>query len=174
MMYARKESGPASLRAAGMVSVFESAERAQEAIDKLERSGFDTFKLSLIGKEEPSAVRQMGVAVVGGRARVWGQRGALWERLAERATAVALTWVPFIGYTVAVGPAACVFAGGHSQALANTQVSTLARMLTLAGMSPGEVRTYEAAVRGGQILLLLHGSTADAARARHLLNSLHA
>lgn len=174
MMYARKESGPASLRGAGMVSVFESAERAQEAIDRLEEAGFDASKLSVIGKEEPSVVRPMGVAVAGARAAVWGQRSALWDRLIDTPAAIALIWVPFIGHVVAVGPAARVLAGGHWQAQASRHSSALARMLTLAGMSPGEVQTYEAAVRGGQILLLLHGSSADAVRARHLLNSLHA
>ncbi len=43
------------------------------------------------------------------------------------------------------------------------------RMLRLVGLSAGETRTYEAAVRGGQIQLLVHGSAKDVARARRLL-----
>jgi len=170
MMYARKEPGLASPWGAGVIRVFESAERVQEAIDKLERGGFDTSKLSVIGKEEPSAARQMGIAVAGAQARMWGQRDALWNRQAKAQAAMALAWVPFIGYVVAVGPLARVLVGGHWQAQADSRISVLARMLTLAGVSPAEVRTYEAAVRGGQILLLVHGGSADAAKARHLLN----
>lgn len=66
-----------------MISVFESADRAQEAIGKIERGGFDMSKLSIIGKEEPSAAHQLGFAVAGAHASAWGQHSALWNRLAE-------------------------------------------------------------------------------------------
>lgn len=164
-MYASKEFDLASFRGAGMVGIFESAERAEKAIDKLEQAGFDLAKLSVIGKESPTALHQMGMAVAGKHARAWGERGTLWNRLTDAPAALALTWVPFIGYVVAIGPVASVLVGGHARA----HGSALVRMLTLAGMSPGEVSTYEAAVRGGQILLLVQTGAGDAARARHLL-----
>ena len=50
MMQAKKQAAPAAAGAAGIVAVFESAERAEEALARLERSGFDFSKLSLIGK----------------------------------------------------------------------------------------------------------------------------
>jgi hypothetical protein len=171
MMQATKESPPGVAGGAGLVAVFESAERAEEAIGRLERAGFDLSRLSAIGKEEPSAAQAVGMAVAGAHARVWGPRGRLWASLAETPAAMALAWVPFIGYVVAVGPAASVLAGGQWQAKAAPPASALARMLTLAGMSPGQVLTYEAAVRGGEILLLMHGSAANAARARHVLET---
>lgn len=167
MIQARKDTGHPSPNGAGMIAVFESAVRAEEAIGRLERAGFDLAKLSLIGKEEPSAACSMGIAVAGSHARVWGPRAALWARLADAPAATALAWVPHVGYLVAVGPIACVLVGGDWKARA--PASALERMLTLAGLSPGEVLTYEAAVRGGQILLLMHGTAAYAARARHAL-----
>lgn len=171
MMQARKEPAPGFSGAAGIVAVFESAERAQQALERLERAGFDLSRLSLIGKEEPSAGQPAGIAIAGAHARVWGPRGALWSRLADAPAAMALAWVPFIGYIVAIGPAACVLAGRHSEAKTVPPASALARMLTVAGMSPGQLATYEAAVRGGQILLLVHGTAAYGARARHLLET---
>jgi hypothetical protein len=171
MMQAKKEAAPAAAGAAGIVAVFESAERAEEALARLERSGFDFSKLSLIGKEEPSAGHPVGIAVAGAQARVWGPRGALWRHLAETPAAMALAWVPFIGYVVSVGPAAAVLVGGQWEARGAPPASALSRMLNLAGISPGQVATYEAAVRSGQILLLVHGTAAYAARARHLLET---
>ena len=50
-------------------------------------------------------------------------------------------------------------------------VSTLATMLMRAGISAGAARTYEAAVRGGQIVVLVHGAAKDVLRARGLLRS---
>ena len=169
MTYARRESAPAGSSGAAMVSVFESADRAREAIGRLERGGFDTSKLSVIGKEEPSGANQLGIAVAGVHARAWGRHGALWNCLIQ-SPAIALAWVPFIGHVIAVGPAALVLIGSNWEALANPRTSALQRMLTLVGMSIGAVQTYEAAVRGGQILLLVHGGARDAARARQLLN----
>lgn len=168
-MYASK-SAPEGSWGAVMVRVFESADRAQEAIDKLVSGGFDTSRLSIIGKEDPSDAHQLGVAAAGVHAKAWGRRSALWNRLAEDPAAMALAWVPFIGHVVAVGPVACVLVGNQWEAQANPRTSVLARMLTLAGLSTGEVRTYEAAVRGGQILLLVHGAAKHAIRARRLLN----
>lgn len=170
MMQATKESPPVA-GSAGLVAVFESAERAEEAVGRLKRAGFDLSRLSIVGKEEPSAVQPLGIAVAGAHARVWGPRGKLWASLAETPAAMALAWVPFIGYVVAVGPAASVLVGGQWQAKAAPPASALARMLTLAGMSPGQVLTYETAVRRGQILLLMHGTAAHTARARHVLET---
>ncbi|HYL88562.1 MAG TPA: hypothetical protein VEU32_07320 [Burkholderiales bacterium] len=171
MTYATNEFTAAVSRAVAVIRVFESADHAAAAIGNLERSGFDISKLSLIGREEPSAAHQLGIAVAGAHATVWGQHAALWNRLAEAPAGMALAWVPFIGYVVAVGPAACVLAGSQWHEQAGAQGSPLVRMLRLAGMSPGELRTYEAAVRGGQILLLVHGTGAEATRARRLLGS---
>lgn len=171
MLQARKELRPGNPWSAGVVSVFESTGEAQAALEKLERGGFDLSKVSVIGKEEPSAVHQMGVAVAGAQARVWGQHSALWERLAETPVATALAWVPFIGYVVAVGPAACVLVGSRHPGPGAPQTSALEKMLALAGMSPGEMRTYESALRAGQVLLLVHGGATEAARARQLMKS---
>lgn len=171
MIQARKEPPPPVPGGSAMVAVFESAERAEEALTRLEKAGFDLSKLSLIGREEPAAAHPVGMAAAGAHVRVWGQRGPLWNGLAEAAAAIALAWVPLVGFVVAVGPAAYALAGARRQSQPGPQASALERMLTLAGMSPGQVATYEAAVRGGQILLLVHGNAAFAARARHLLGS---
>jgi hypothetical protein len=171
MLQARKDLRSGNPWSAGVVSVFESTEQAQAALDRLERGGFDLSKLSVIGKEEPSAAHQMGIAVAGAQARVWGQRSALWARLAETPVATALAWVPFIGYLAAVGPVACVLVGSRHPGPGAPQTSALERMLALAGIPPGEMRTYESALQGGQLLMLVHGGATDAARARQLMKS---
>lgn len=133
------------MQAARVICVFASAERAQQALARLHDSGFDTAKLSIIAR-----------------------RRSLWSRPEHPRARMALAWVPFIGHIVAIGPAAAVL--GRRPLHVPTGATALERMLTLCGMSPGEVRTYEAAVRGGQILLLLHGGKRDAARVRHVLH----
>lgn len=172
MLQAMKETRPAALWGAVIVSVLDSTEHAAAAIDRLERGAFDLSRVSIIGKEEPSAVHAMGLAVAGAQARLWGQRSALWERLAETPAGMALAWVPLVGYVVAVGPVAAGLVGRRWQAQAS-HASALERMLTLCGMSPGEMQTYVSALRGGQLLLLVHGGSASTARARQLLKNLN-
>jgi hypothetical protein len=152
------------------VGIFESPERAQAALARLRSSGFDTSKLSVIGKEEPSEAHQLGLAVVGEQRRAWGRRSELWNQVERSPAAMALAWVPFIGHIVAVGPVAAALAGRQFWAAVNARGTALERMLTLCGMSSGEVHGHEAAVRRGQILLLLHGGEKDTARARVLLH----
>lgn len=169
-MHARKILPTTVPSSARVVTIFASFERALAALGRLERTGFDTGRFSIIGKEEPSHAHEFGLAVAGARAQVWGRRAALWNHLANGASATALAWVPFVGPVIAVGPAASLLAGRAPQAPADIRISALRRMLTLSGMSAGEAQTYEAAVRGGQIVLLLHGGERDAARARHVVH----
>lgn len=159
----------ADVAAAHVIGVFESAERAQEAIGALQATGFDTSKLSVLGKEYPSEAHHLGLATVGARARVWGRHGALWNSVAESPSAMALAWVPFIGHIMAVGPMASTLLRAQWETRADAQPSALARMLTSGGLSAGESRALETAVRGGQILVLVHGPAKYAARARRLL-----
>ena len=173
MLQAMNQARPAALWGAAIAGVLESTEHAAAAIDRLERGGFDLSKVSVIGKEEPSALHAMGLAVAGAQARLWGQRSALWERLAETPAGMALAWVPLVGYVVAVGPVAGALVGRRWQARAS-HASALDRMLTLCGMSPGEMQTYGSALRGGQLLLLVHGGSVSTARARQLLKNLDA
>jgi hypothetical protein len=143
-----------------MVNVFESADRAKEAVERLEQGGFDTSKLSLIGKEELSAGHPLGIAIAGGESRAWGRRSALWNSIAG-APAIALAWVPYTGHVVAVGPAAASLVGC---------ATGLERMLVRAGMPAGSVRELADAIRGGGILLLVQGGARDASRAGQLIS----
>jgi hypothetical protein len=159
-----------AVRGAAVLAVFESAERAERAIVELQRSSYGASQLSVIGKEELTDASQLGFAAAGSQLSFWGRRGALWRRLSTAPAGAALAWVPYIGHVVAIGPLACVLAGDRGDKGDGTH-SVLTRMLRLAGLSVGEIRTYEAAVRGGQILLLVHGPAKDVARARRLLES---
>jgi hypothetical protein len=128
-------------RAAATIRVFDSAEKAAQAIGKLDEAGFDTSKLSIIGREEPSETHELGIALAGEQATLWGRRSGLWQGHGDSPGAVALAWVPFIGHVVAVGPAASTLVGAHRRGLVRDNTA-LARMLSVAGTSPGELRRY--------------------------------
>ena len=158
-------------RGAAVLAVFESPEHAERAIADLGRSSFGASQFSVIGKEEFTDASQLGFAAAGTQLSFWGRRSALWKSLRGAPAGAVLAWVPYIGHVMAVGPVACVLAGHRGDRTDGERASVLTRMLRLAGVSAGEIRTYEAAVRGGQILLLVHGPAKDVARARRLLES---
>jgi hypothetical protein len=101
-----------AMEGAGVLAVFESAERAEAAVGALRGAGFGAARLSVIGKD------------------------------------------------IALGPVAAQLDAGRSGLLA---------VLMRAGMSAGAAATYEAAVRGGQILVLVHGTAKDLQKARSVL-----
>jgi hypothetical protein len=144
-----------AVQGAAVLAIFESAERAERAAIGLQHAGFGAWQLSLIGKEELTDTSQLGFAAAGAQLSFWGRRSSLWRCLCSEPLGIAIAWVPYIGHVIAIGE----------------RRSALARMLRLVGLSVGEIRTYEAAVRGGQILLLVHGPAKDVARARRLLES---
>lgn len=159
-----------AVRSAAVVAVFESVERAERAIAELRRSSFGASQLSVIGKEEFTDASQLAFAAAGGQLSFWGRRSALWVRLCNAPSGAALAWVPYIGHVVAVGPVAGALASDRADK-ADGPPSALTRMLRFAGLSAGEIRTYEAAIRGGQVVVLVHGPAKDVARARRLLES---
>lgn len=130
------------MQGARVLAVFATAERAEEAVKDLRRAGFDATRLSVIGKGDDS----------------------FWTRLGAALTGVAVLSVPRIGHVVAVGPIIAPPTGKAAR-------HTLTAMLMRAGISAGAARTYEAAVRGGQIVVLVHGAAKDVLRARGLLRA---
>ena len=160
-----------AVRGAAVLAVFESTERAERAVAELQRSSFGASQLSVIGKEDLTDASQLAFAAAGSQLSFCGRRSALWKRLSSAPSAAALAWVLHIGHVVAIGPVAGVLAGDGWHRARGDRSSVLTTMLRLVGLSAGEIRTYEAAIRGGQILLLVHGSAKDVARARRLLES---
>lgn len=171
MLAATNSLAVPAVRSAAVLAVFESAERAERAAVELQRSSFGASRLSAIGKEDFTDASQLGFAAAGGQLRFWGRRSRLWQRLCGSPPAAALVWVPYVGNVVAVGPVAGALSGDAWQRARGDRSSVLTTLLRLAGLSAGEIRTYEAAIRGGQIVLLVHGPAKDVARARRLLES---
>ena len=128
------------MQAAGVLTVFESSERAEDVVNGLCRAGYDGARLSVIGKDEHP----------------------IWTRLGRALRGAALISMPLVGYAVALGPIA-------TRLDAN---SSLVAVLMRAGMSAGASATYEAAVRGGQIVVLVHGTAKDVIKARRVLREL--
>ena len=71
--------------------VFNTHVEAEDAIQSLNRAGFDVKKLSLIGKGYHSEEHPMGFYTTGDRIKSWGGLGAFWGAPA-RAGGVRAAW----------------------------------------------------------------------------------
>jgi hypothetical protein len=134
------------MQSARVLAVFESAARAEGAVNDLRRGGFDATCLSVIGKDEN-----------------------MFSRLGAVLPGVAVVSIPRGGRVVALGPITGRPGANQPQAAWSVRCSALAAMLMRVGMSAGAARTYEAALRGGQIVVLVHGPAKDVLKARRLL-----
>ena len=87
-----------------VVAVFDSHERAEDAIRELEKSGFDMKKLSIIGKDYHSEEHVVGYYNTGERMKYWGKLGAFWGGFWGMLFGSAFFWLPGIGTVLVAGP----------------------------------------------------------------------
>ena len=66
-----------------VVAIFESHDRAEDAIRELQKSGFDMKKLSIIGKDYHTEENVVGYYNTGDRMKYWGKLGAFWGGFGE-------------------------------------------------------------------------------------------
>jgi hypothetical protein len=86
------------------VAVYDSHVAAEQAIQDLQRSGFDMKKLSIVGKDFHRDEHVVGYYTAGDRMRYWGKAGAFWGGIFGLLFGSALFWIPGIGPLVAAGP----------------------------------------------------------------------
>ena len=81
-----------------VVAIFESHDRAEDAIRELQKNGFDMKKLSIIGKDYHTEEDVVGYYNTGDRMKYWGKLGAFWGGFWGMLFGSAFFWVPGIGH----------------------------------------------------------------------------
>jgi hypothetical protein len=137
-----------------VLAVFPCAERAEEAVNNLHEVGFTGTDVSVIARDDSS---------------MQASRVPWWIRLRAELTGMAVVRGPGVGRVVALGPIARPSGNIASETQPAARSSGLAPLLMRAGISAGAASTYEAAIRGGQTLVLVHGSANQMRRARACL-----
>ncbi len=64
-----------------VVAVYTNDLDALAAINALQKSGFSTKKLSIVGKDDYAAEQVVGYYTAGDRMKYWGKMSAFWGRL---------------------------------------------------------------------------------------------
>lgn len=149
--------------------IFDTHTQAEEAIQSLNRSGFDVKKLSLIGKGYHTEEHPIGFYTAGDRIRSWGSTGAFWGGIWGMLLAPAVFFIPGLGLMAMAGPLASMLVGALEGAVVVGGVSALGAALTQIGVPKDKVIKYETALKADKYVLMVQGSEAEIAKARSVL-----
>ncbi len=153
-----------------VVAIFESHDKAEDAIRELQQSGFDMKKLSIIGKDYHSEEHVVGYYTTGERMKYWGKLGAFWGGLWGILFGSAFFWLPGIGTVLVAGPLVVWIVGALESAAVMGGLSALGAALYSIGIPEDRILRYETHVKNGKLLLLVHGTPEEVERARNLLD----
>jgi len=155
------------------VAVFDRHEDAEAAIRKLQSSGFDMKRLSIVGKDYLTEEHPVGFYNAGDQVKYWGKKGAFWGSLFGILFAPAFFWIPGVGAILTGGLIGSAIMGTLEGAAVGAAVGSasgaLSAGLVSLGIPKNSVVQYEASVKANKYLLIANGSLADAERARAIL-----
>jgi uncharacterized membrane protein len=156
-----------------VVAIYESHTQADEAVKKLQRSGFDMKQMSIVGKDYHTDERVVGYYNAGDRMKYWGKLGAFWGGLWGMLFGAAFFAIPGIGPVLVAGPLVAWIIGALEGAVVVGGLSALGAGLYSIGIPKNSVVEYEAALKSDKFLLLAHGTAEEVAKARDILRTTH-
>ena len=157
-----------------VVAIFESHNQAEDAVRELQKSGFDMKKLSIVGKDCHTDEHVVGYYNTGDRMMYWGKMGAFWGGLWGMLFGSAFFIVPGIGPLLVAGPLVMWIVGALEGAAVMGGISALGAALVSIGVPENSVLQYEANVKAGKFLLILHGTPEEVERAKDRLDNTQA
>jgi hypothetical protein len=113
----------------------------------------------------------VGYYNAGDRMKYWGKMGALWGGLWGLLFGAAFFWVPGIGPLLVAGPLATAIVAGLESAVVVGGLSALGAGLYSIGIPKNSVLKYETAIKVNKYLLMAHGTEAEVARAKDILET---
>lgn len=153
------------------VAVFHTHENAEKAIHSLEKSGFDMKMLSIVGKDYHTEEHVVGYYNTGERMQSWGQRGAFWGALWGTLFGSAFFVIPGLGPILMAGPLVAVLVGALEGAAVVGGIGVLGGALASIGIPENSVVQYQAELKTGKFLLIVHGTQDEVQRAKTLLDT---
>ena len=154
-----------------MVGVYNTHTEAEAAIKELHRSGFDMQKLSIMGKDYHTEEHVIGYYNAGDRMKFWGKLGAFWGGFWGLLFGSAMFLVPGVGHVMVFGPLVSWIIGALENAAVVGGFSALGAGLFSIGIPKNSVLDYEQAVKAAKFLVIAHGTTAEVAKAKSILET---
>jgi uncharacterized membrane protein len=154
-----------------VVGVYNSHTEAEAAVKELQRSGFDMQKLSIVGKDYHTEEHVIGYYNAGDRMKFWGKLGAFWGGFWGLLFGSALFLIPGIGPVVVFGPLVSWIVGALEGAVVVGGLSALGAGLYSIGIPKDSIMQYETALKSDKFLVIAHGTAAEVAQAKSILET---
>jgi hypothetical protein len=156
-----------------VVAVYAAHTEAELAVKELQKSGFDMKKLSIVAKNPHAEEQVVGFYNAGDRMKHWGGAGAFWGGIWGLLFGAAFFAIPGVGPVLVAGPLVAWIIGALENAVLVGGVSAIGAGLYSVGIPKDSVLKYDIALKTDQFLLLVHGTSDEAARASDLIKGTH-
>jgi uncharacterized membrane protein len=156
-----------------VVAIYDTHSQAEEAVKNLQKSGFDMKQLSIVGKDYHSEENVTGYYNTGDRMKYWGKLGALWGGFWGLLFGAAFFAIPGIGPVLVAGPLVAWIVGALEGAVVVGGLSAVGAGLYSIGIPKDSIVKYESALKADKFILLAHGTAAEVAKAKDIIQTTH-
>ena len=156
-----------------VVAVYRTHTEADRAVKELQRGGIDLHKLSIVGKGYHTDEQAVGYYNTGDRMKYWGKMGAFWGGFWGLLFGSAFFMIPGLGPILVGGPLVAWIVGALEGAVVVGGVSALGAGLYSIGIPKDSIVKYETALKTDQFLLIAHGTAAEVAKAKDIIETTH-
>jgi len=156
-----------------VVAVYSTHTEADQAVKELQRGGVDLRKLSIVGMGYHTDEQAVGYYNTGDRMKYWGKMGAFWGGFWGLLFGSAFFMIPGLGPILAAGPVVAWIVGALEGAVVVGGVSALGAGLYSVGIPKDSIVKYETALKTDQFLLIAHGTAAEVAKAKDIIETTH-
>lgn len=125
------------------VAVYKTHHAADDAVKRLQKSGFEMKKISVIGNDYHTEEHVVGYYNIGDRMKAWGKMGAFWGGLWGILFGAAFFVIPGVGPMVVAGPLVSAIVGGLEGAVIVGGLSALGAGLASMGIPKNSIVRYE-------------------------------
>ncbi|MGA2413297.1 MAG: DUF1269 domain-containing protein [Candidatus Sulfotelmatobacter sp.] len=156
-----------------VVAIYRQHNDAEAAIKELQRGGVDMRKLSIAGKGYHTEEQVVGYYNTGDRMKYWGKVGAFWGGFWGLLFGSALFIIPGLGPLLVAGPLVAWIVAGLEGAVEVGVLGALGAGLFSIGIPKDSVVKYETALKSDQFLVIVHGTAAEVATAKKIIDDTH-
>jgi hypothetical protein len=154
-----------------VVATYPTHAEADHAVKELQRGGIDMHKLSIIGKGYHTDENVVGYYNTGDRMKYWGKIGAFWGGFWGLLFGSAIFMIPGLGPILVAGPLVASIVAGLEGAAVVGGLGAVGAGLYGLGIPKDSIVHYETALETDQFLLIVHGSIAEVAKAKEIIDS---
>src|SRR3984885_3517784 len=144
-----------------VVAVYNNHTEAEQAVAKLSAASFDIKKVSIVGKDYHTEEKVVGYYTTGDRMKSWGGLGAFWGGIWGLLFGAGFFLIPGIGPVLVAGPFLAAIIGALESAVVVGGLSAITAGLVSLGIPKDSAVKYEAEIKVGKFVLVVHGTTED-------------